>query len=256
MTTPFIVLSSQRTGSKYLEQCLNSHPNINCSGEILLGYGGHYKKLPPKALKKYRRARTLWQAIASGAMLFPKHFIDTAFSPEGEDVTAAGFRLMYNQIDRDPRVLPHIQSTVDLKVVHLFRQNLLKQFVSLKLMHDQAKHGRFQAHSFKSSKAVKINVPPHEAIRFIQNVIEAREKHELSFSKFPIMRVNYEDIVSADKGEIIKKEIASFLGAPQLSMKSDQVKMNPSSLHEYVTNMDEISQVFKENGFTKYLEMA
>ncbi len=56
----FIILSSQRTGSGYLQESMDSHPDITCYGEILIGYGGSYRKMPPPVLKKHRRLRTLW----------------------------------------------------------------------------------------------------------------------------------------------------------------------------------------------------
>jgi hypothetical protein len=37
--TPFIILASQRTGSTYLAQLLNSHPNIISYSEVFHGFG-------------------------------------------------------------------------------------------------------------------------------------------------------------------------------------------------------------------------
>lgn len=180
MNNKFILLSSQRTGSAFLEECLNSHGGIKCSGEVLIGYGGDYKKMPPKFLKKHRRLRTLWQALFSGAILNPIGTIERSLltSP---DSTVAGFRLMYNQIERDLRVKQYLEKITDVKIILLHRRNILKQFVSLKLMHNQTKYGRYSAHVFEKQNTVKIRIEPSEAVSYINEINMQRKKYRNFF---------------------------------------------------------------------------
>ena len=93
---PFILLSSQRTGSAFLEQCLNSNKEIHCSGEILLGYGGSYNKLPPKLFINIEDLEHYGRLYLVG-LLFPIKSIENTWkiSPYVKHI---GFRLMYNQI--------------------------------------------------------------------------------------------------------------------------------------------------------------
>ena len=163
--TRFILLSSQRTGSGYLEQCLDSHPEVVCGGEILLGYGGLYSRLPPTILYGHRRLRTLYQAIASGALVSPYKTINDFCAAAGS-AQAVGFKLMYNQISRDCRVKKFLKSEHIPLVIHLQRKNLLKQYVSIKIMRDQAKYGRATAHVYESQRPVSIVIDPSDALRF------------------------------------------------------------------------------------------
>lgn len=251
----YILLTSQRTGSTYLEQCLNSHPEVRCFGEVLIGYGGHYKKYPPRVLKKYRRARTLWQAVMSGALLNPEKTIKNALSSEEVGLKSIGFRLMYNQMRRDKRVWNHVKNIENLKVIHLYRKNLLKQFVSLKLMHDQSKYGRFSAHAYAKSEIVKINVDASEAMSFVVGSLAERRAMSDRFSCFPSISVYYEEMVAeGGLSSNLNCEIEGFLGVKKFNMSSNQKKMNPTVLEHYVENYDELKKTFLLSPYSNFID--
>ena len=179
----FIILSTQRTGSAFLEQCINSHEDIVCHGEILLGYGGHYTDLPPKWLKSHRRLRTLWQAIASGAFLYPKKTMEMTWNTKSPQEWR-GFRLMYNQINRNPRVMHYLNNHTEIKVIHLQRRNLLKQYISLYLMHNQSRYGRYEAHVTKKPSQIKVRVDQNKALNYFRSVEKTRNNILLKFKEF------------------------------------------------------------------------
>jgi hypothetical protein len=240
MSTKFLLLSSQRTGSAFLEQCLNSHEEIKCRGEVLLGYGGDYKKLPPRFLKKYRRTRTLWQSICSGALIDPMNCIDSHLTiPNG--YSAAGFRLMYNQIERDFRVKRHLEQISDVKIVLLQRKNILKQFVSLKLMHNQSKYGRFSAHVFEKQNIIKVRINPSEAIEYMNKIHLQKERYRKFFANLEMLEINYEDMIgTGGLNETSSASLCSFLDVKKTPLISKQVKMNPSNLQDIIINYDEL----------------
>lgn len=250
---PFILLSSQRTGSAFLEQCLNSNKEIHCSGEILLGYGGSYNKLPPKLFLKHRRFRTLWQALFSGAAFFPIKSIENTWKIN-PDVEHIGFRLMYNQIQRDFRVKKYIKNLNNVNIIHLKRKNLLKQFVSLKLMHNQSKYGRHSAHVTKRPPLVSIKINHKEAIKYIETILLQRKNSLKLVNHLNILSINYEDMIgSKGLNNDISNKISSFFQINDQSYASNQVKMNSSNLKNLITNYDELEEVFKKSSYAELL---
>jgi len=242
MACQFIVLSSQRTGSTYLQQCLTTHPALLCRGEILLGYGGTYSNLPTKLLRRFRRLRTLWQGLASGALLFPGRAIqDALYSEIPDEIQGIGFRMMYNQMERDRRVLPELKKIENLKVIHLCRQDKLKQFVSLKLMHDQARYKRFTAHVTSGVEPVCIRIDPEEATSFIRKVEAEHTHYSKVFQQFECLEIKYEEMIGeSGLNQAASKAICDFLQVPVAPMLSKQVKMNPDDLSQTVQNFDEL----------------
>ena len=248
MSEKFILLSSQRTGSAFLEQSLTSHSKVRCDGEVLLGYGGLHQSLPPRLLKKYRRLRTLWQAIASGAMINPIKTMEDSWKRRTHE-TAMGFRLMYNQIERDPRVRLYLSGLSDIKVINLRRRNLLKQFVSLKLMHNQTKFGRRAAHTYDITESVKIQICPSEAVSYIEKIKKHREKYKLFFSNLESIEVDYEDMIIGSRlNPEISNTICDFLNVTRETLTCIQKKINPNTLDKFVINHRELIDYVSKSG--------
>ena len=173
---------------------MNSHENIVCHGEILLGYGGQYTDLPPDWLKPHRRLRTLWQFIASGAFFHPKKTMEMTWNTKFPQEWR-GFRLMYNQINRDPRVMHYINNHTDIKVIHLQRRNLLKQYISLYLMHNQSRYGRYEAHVTKKTSQIKVGIDPSKALKYFSSFENTKKNTLLKFEKFEKLNIFYEEMV-------------------------------------------------------------
>lgn len=249
----FILLSSQRTGSGYLEQCLDSHPDVVCGGEILLGYGGLYHRLPPDGLSGFRRLRTLHQAIASGALIAPGKTINDFFGAF-IDAEAVGFKLMYNQISRDWRVRKYLKSEPIPLVIHLKRKNLLKQYASIKIMRDQAKYGRATAHVYESQKPVSIVLDPDEAVRFCRTSNDRSMSAIHFFETASICDVYYEDMVSHDGlNPQVSELICDFLGVESRRLFSPQVKGNSDRLVDVIENYDEVESAFRDQGLSSLM---
>jgi len=147
-----IILTTQRTGSTFLTDCLRSHPDIECAGEILNGdpdeprpsYRGPFKDV----LKAYRYAR-------SGAWLADR-WIRSFYARGSAQVRC--FKAMYNQLSR-PLAMRYFHENPEVRVIHLRRENLLKVHVSTLLM---SKRRNVQTRS--PTDPVWIRVDPGQAI--------------------------------------------------------------------------------------------
>lgn len=251
--TIFFLLSSQRTGSAFLEQCLNSHINVLCQGEILLGYGEFYHGFPPAILRRYRRLRTLWQAVSSGAILNPKKTMESCWGSKSSEECKA-FRLMHNQIQRDYRVKRYLKDLLNVKIIHLRRRNLIKQYVSLELMHNQSKYGRFSAHVTTQPELVKINIDSSKALAYINKIYDQRKESLTLMEHLDYIELDYEDII---RGGALSEEavstLADFLDVQDDRMVSSQVKMNSSNLREVIANFSELELFFESSPYSEWL---
>ena len=251
----FIILSSQRTGSGYLQECMNSHPDIACYGEILIGYGGEYKKMPPLLLKRYRRLRTLWQVLFSGALLMPGRTVRDVFcSDEAIASKAVGFRVMYNQLERNPLAMRAVLEQESVHVIHLQRRNLLKKYASHVLMHNHVRHGRKAAHLYEKVSAVQVRIDLDAAIKYFRKEERVQQKYTEMFSNYPVLPLFYEDIVGA--GGIVFSErtrILQFLELSDGEMRSKQVKANPSQLEDYISNYEELRARLQDTKWVDFL---
>jgi LPS sulfotransferase NodH len=237
-----IILTTQRSGSTFLVESLNSHPEIECSGEILNGQPDH--PVPPlrgplkQAIKALRIART-------GAWM-PRRWIDGFYSRGSARVRC--FKAMYNQLSR-PFAMRYFDENEDIKVVHLRRHNLLKVHVSTLLMD---KREQLQARG--PTEAVWIHVDPVRAIASMRKARRIYQSFDDAFGKHPRVQVAYENLfdganLQADTGRLI----CDFLGVAYHPMRSQIVKLNPESLRDMVTNYDELAEAVSRTEFADLL---
>ena len=237
-----IILTTQRTGSTFLTDCLRSHPDIECAGEILNGdpdeprpsYRGPFKDV----LKAYRYAR-------SGAWLADR-WIRSFYARGSAQVRC--FKAMYNQLSR-PLAMRYFHENPEVRVIHLRRENLLKVHVSTLLM---SKRRNVQTRS--PTDPVWTRVDPGQAIASMRAARSEHEKFERAFARHPRLQLAYEELID---GQNLQAEsaraICAFLGVHDRPMRSDLLKLNPESLREMVTNYDELAEALSRTEFANLL---
>ena len=102
--TPFILLSTARTGSNLLRSYLNNHPDIHVDWEI-------FKKLNNRN---------------------PQKIIDNCWSQQPKHFKAVGFKLFYGHPfdESDKSSWDSILGKPNLHIIHLKRQNAIRSFIS------------------------------------------------------------------------------------------------------------------------------
>ena len=246
----FVIVSSQRSGSNWLTDLLNSHPDIATYTELFLKQGegvpdwGKYKdvvywqtyrrKLKP-GLKRRIRLIALFQYINN---VFVQH-------PEK---AAVGFKLMYSQIVKLPETLLFMR-VHRMHIVHLIRYNTLDMILSgltMKL--------RKVAHVRKGSsvKKVRVRVEPSWLIRELVK----RERHKRWFSHLfrcmgvPYLEITYEDIV-ADRS--VLNSCLKFLGCLAVPLTSDFKKLNPVFHPDLIENYRDVEGALLQTSFATLL---
>lgn len=238
-----VILTTQRTGSTFLVDCLGSHPEIECASEILVGdpdvparrKGGHFKKVVK-----------LTNFITSGAFL-PGHRMADYFA--GGSARVRMFKVMYNHL-ANPFALRYLQEQEDIRIVHLRRHNLLKVYVSKLLMPKRA-----QVQVFSPVDAVQVYVDPAEAIASMRVSRRLCERYERLFERHRRLPVTYEELFDGQQlSTATAARISEFLDVAPHPMKSGIIKLNPESLRDMVVNFQELADAVAKTEFADMLE--
>ena len=238
-----VILTTQRTGSSSLVECLASHPHIECAREILEGQPddlSHVYRGP------FRRVAKLYRILRTGAWR-PTHRIESYFA--GGSAKVRMFKVMYNQLER-PFALKYLLEHDDVRIIHLRRLNLLKVHVSALLM---PKRRELQATA--PVEPIRTYVDPARAIESMRQAIARYELYEKIFERHPRITVAYESLFD---GQELQPEtgrrICEFLGVEPRPMRSTLVKVNPESLRDIVTNYDELFAALAKTEFAATVE--
>jgi hypothetical protein len=238
-----VILTTQRTGSSSLVECLASHPHIECAREILEGQPddlSHVYRGP------FRRVAKLYRILRTGAWR-PTHRIESYFA--GGSAKVRMFKVMYNQLER-PFALKYLLEHDDVRIIHLRRLNLLKVYVSALLM---PKRRELQATA--PVEPIRTYVDPARAIESMRQAIARYELYEKIFGRHPRITVAYESLFD---GQELQPEtgrrICEFLGVEPRPMRSTLVKVNPESLRDIVTNYDELFAALAKTEFAATVE--
>jgi hypothetical protein len=238
-----IILTTQRTGSTFLVECLRSHPEIECASEILNGLPDDPR---PSYRGPFKETVKAFQYLRSGAWR-PGQWLD-AFYARGR-ARVRCFKAMYNQLSR-PFALRYFAHNEDIRVIHLRRHNLLKVHVSTILM-TRRRHVQTTA----PTDPVWIRVDPGRAIAAMRKARALYQKFDKAFEAHPRLQVSYENLFDGSHLDTMTgRRICDFFGVPYHPMQSKLTKLNPESLRDMVTNYDELAGALSRTEFADMLD--
>jgi LPS sulfotransferase NodH len=241
-----IILTSQRSGSTFLQYCLDAHPSVKCYGEWLVG--GHL--VAPTPFRGRRILTKAWRYVVIRAW-DPVSILDRHYAREEAPVVA--FRAMYNHVD-NRRVRDYLARHTEIRVIHLRRDNLLKQYVS-KVLLGAKRERKWQPHTDHHIPVVSVRISPERAIKEMSRVRDAFADFEQLLSRHRKIELVYERMVN---GQTLSREawtkISELLEIETAEIGSDLVKMNPHDLRPMVENYEELAAALAGTEFERYLD--
>lgn len=241
-----VILTSQRSGSTFLQQCLDAHPSVKCYGELLVG--GNL--VAPAPLQGRRLLTKAYRYLMIRAW-DPVGIMERYYGREEAPVVA--FKLMYNHADR-PRVKEYLAAHREIRIIHLRRDNVLKQHVSRLLL--TAKRERaWQPHTDHPVPVVSVRVSPQDAIEDMRRVRNYFLEFERLLSGHRKVELIYERLFNERtlSQEALGK-IAELLEIEPMPISSGLVKMNPNELRQMVENYDELVEALADTEFERFLD--
>jgi len=251
--TPFVVLSFPRTGSTWLMDMLNSHPEVAAYGELFnveadeLSYAStdmpYFENYLARLPEWTRRPRFL-----HGMAYLRRLYSDRP------GIRAVGFKLLYGQAGANPRLL-HLLALRRVRAVHLTRANLLDALISWKAA--QAT-GVYAVRTEQAATRTRVTLNAErlgDRLRE-QDLAVSRARGRLERLRVPWIEVAYEELVGRKEESLLR--ILGFLDVhPDVGLlDSGIVRMSRGSSVDLVENLPEVRAALAGTRFEWMLEDA
>lgn len=167
----FVVYGQARTGSTLLVRLLQSHPQIECAGEILNRgrWRRHVKRYLHTMVRHIPEPYVLWNASRATKDSF-------------------GFKLLHNQVPITPRLMSNLHRYGWL-LIHIQRHSLFDVAISRQVA-QQTKHwGDYKP----SLSADDFAIPTDAFLKQLQQCVGIRQKECHTLADLPHLSVVYED---------------------------------------------------------------
>lgn len=239
---PFVILSTQRSGTHFLTSLLQSSPGVFTVGETF-----HNRS------SKYNFFEHLGVDARQFVSLNPAPNIDDfdRFLSERRDAnkpqaTRLGCILMYNQTKFMPS--PFRDTLLEQwQVLHLVRHNVLRTEVSDFLNQRKAS----PAHTRTKAKEAFIELPCDDLLKKLHIRAAAIRQHKGLVNRFGGLEISYESLAETPNADMAR--IADFLDIGSFTPSTGLQRTNPSPLCEKLTNFEEVEQYLKNTEFASML---
>jgi LPS sulfotransferase NodH len=233
--TRFVIVGIARTGSTMLVSQLNSHSQALVFGEIFRSEDAIGWDFTPFRSYQNRRLRTLY---SSDSIAFLDQHV---FRRWPGNHKAVGFKLFYYHARTPSRrpVWDYLIDRPEIRILHIKRRNLLRQYASLQLAH---------ATNIWSTTPSVIQDPQklRLGISACQNhftwVRSLGEECDTLFKNHKIKNIYYEDLVSDTRREL--RDIQTFLGLRHETLVAQTVRQQTQPLSQVIVNYDELREAF------------
>jgi LPS sulfotransferase NodH len=242
----FCIITSQRSGSTWLTQLLNSHPQIKVlAGDPFWNHSGYFDGNLPR-YHDYCKTTN----VSRPWVLF--NYLDTlnleTYESKPHDVL--GYKLMYNHIKHNPEVL--IKLIFDqYRIIHLARRNVLDLLISNTV-------GK-QYGVYHVTKSDNKNKPAYLDPKLLIPTLDLYERSYqtakvfLSIIPIPVLEVKYESLRTDKNGTL--RSIADFLqvDSSSISFESDLKKANAGLYKDKIENYIQVKKILDNSKYAKLL---
>lgn len=243
MINRFVLLSTQRSGSTWVIDMLNSHPAVKAYEELFLE---DWKERPtwagatdiPTWNAHWAREGARFKLLARSRACF--HYLDRVYTPRDQALEAIGFKLMYSQFRRLPAILGYMLAR-RTAIVHLIRSNYLDVLLS-----EESKTIRGVPHAFKEVENVQVALDTSsllDTLRWKGRKIRVA-RTLFSHLGLPYLELTYEELL-ADGARF--GTILCFLGIEGNAegLRTPLRKLNKGSHRQLIANYEEVQQLLQ-----------
>lgn len=259
--SPFVIWFTGRTGSTYLCDLLNSHPQIYCRMEDFC----EIKIDGPDAVPANTKAYSLNNMLFTRALFTPDsrienpdsstvlEYMEQIFSSES---AAAGFKLKFpNQSAVFPEVAEQLPKIPSIKIIELIRENTLKQSISLRNVERINALGVSRsANAIESVKLEPLTLDVELAVKHANYFLRIREEFQQYTSMFAdSISVTYEQVCFEPQQALAR--LLEFLNVDSnVDLTSKFSKTTPNSIQDAIANYDELAAAVKGTKLEKFLD--
>lgn len=258
-----IILTSGRSGSNYLTNVLNLHPQLVNYGEVLASMIVPYKlyarcKLCPWSKEQYLNAFYQGKFFFYTGQLYSAYAHRKAGKPVNfkkyRTVVSVGTKDFFLNV-KNKQVVDYYTSRPEIAVIYLHRGNLLRRYLSMIFLR--------KTQIAASEKVVAVQkvvidmAQMSESLKVMEQEI-ADEQHILTLlTKHRILPIRYEDYFSSEQAILDhNRQVFEFLGVEPIPIKSQHKKILPQTLPDLVENYAEFKDFLQGSPYEKYLQDA
>lgn len=246
----FVLISNKRTGSTFLQEAIDSHPQIKCCDEMFLIRAKNVTER--KGIKIYR------YFYAKDNKHTPKKYLEWISHFHNN----TGLRIVYPQLDYWKELSDCIVLD-EIPVLHLIRYNYFEQSMS------------WFTKKIPNQKE-KIYIDPNQLIDRINKISKDTEYYRnLYKNNKKYMEIYYEDMFGNVKGKKVKiksrgafnieskqttyltekysNQICDFLNVEHNTMFSNVSKRTDWDVWKYIQNQEEIKEVLIYNNLEGFI---
>lgn len=236
---PFAILGMPRTGTHYLEELLNEHPNVLSNGELLNTYDVNW----PEQDRLLRSDREL---LELAYLRFPTR--------SGKKVTHVGCKINEPQFKERPAFFDELARWPGLKVILLSRRNTLESLRSLV----QARQSRVWL-KFSSDEdtapppRVKLSIAACED--YFRAADDFHSRVARSYSSTSLLEIEYERLLREPAACL--ETACRFLGVPALQPSGSGAlqRLEQRPLNETVENFEDLRRHFAGGPYARFFEL-
>lgn len=269
MVQRHFIYTEARSGSNYLVNLFNQHPQLTNYGEVLGDWTKPHQvnriiTLNGKPNKNYL------QYIYSSKLFFYLAQLYYAYKnilqkkplqfKRYQDIKSLGIKdFHYNLWNFG--LLDFFPQNEDILIINLYRENLLKQHISLELMRQtkivssETLGNRKNSEKIKKRKLYIDTSTIIEILETAENFVEQRQNILNQLPQNRILGISYEDLfASAESKNHFRDRAFEFLGVEPIDIKSDHRKISSNNLVDIVENYQEVYDTLSNTKFAKYLD--
>lgn len=221
----FAIFTYQRTGSTLLIDLLNSHPQIDCDGEILLN-----RMYSPSKYLHYRT--NLTKNSAYGFKLQTSH-------------------LEYQRFQNPELFVKKIHDS-GFFLIKLVRRDLWRTAISLQYAISSQKFHFKNSH--QGPQLPNVHIEPQDLLdKFVWIINQTRLLDQIT-KDLPYLNLVYEeDLLNNERHQITITRICDYIGIDAAPVNSDYIKGTSNDPMNFITNKDELLDYALNSEYGQYI---
>ncbi|MGX9575404.1 sulfotransferase [Mesorhizobium sp. f-mel] len=235
---PFVILAMPRTGTHYLEELLNEHPNVLSNGELLNTYDTNW-------FDKDRLAGSDRALLELAYLRYP--------NATNKKVTRVGCKINEPQFNERPGFFAELARWPGLKVILLVRKNTLESLRSLTQARQTRQWLKVSSDN-DAAPSVKLAIACCEAYFEAADEFHNRVAH--SFASTDLHVVEYESLLGKPSACLAK--IWDFLGVPAFGLSGNPIlkRQEARPLDQTIENFEELRRHFAGGPYARFFDVG
>lgn len=279
----FIILSTQRSGTTYLVNYLDSHPAIECGLELFLLkkyhqeyeedrfynycshssfrnlryrvgniFGTFYNSAFTKRMMVKDGFQSTIPLLLLGAIRPRLHkglassFLNEYFGCSNKRIEAKGFKLLYSQANMFDLNLNSL-SKKGYKIIHLLRRNPLNIIVSIR-----RKEISGIVHSKTKEPQIKIEIDIDNLVRKLDILSNTVKYYKKLLTGQDCIEIFYEDFFANKEAET--NRMLGYLNVGKCAhLSCELIKITNGNLEEIISNYSDVHRTLKGTEYERFL---